>query len=175
MTEAVVITNERDGRKKKGSVGEVTPGVYIRITDDEVQVSGQSVMLGYYGDPASTKAVFDDGWLKTGDLGYVDEEGYLYLTGRKKNLIILANGENVSPEELEGQLKKCPLVEEAVVREKAGHLHAEIQAVNGADYTALGTYIQDMNRKNVLCKRIVSWELRKTPFERINGMKIRRN
>ena len=175
MTEAVVITNERDGRKKKGSVGEVTPGVYIRITDGEVQVSGQSVMLGYYGDPASTEAVFDDGWLKTGDLGYVDEEGYLYLTGRKKNLIILANGENVSPEELEGQLKKCPLVEEAVVREKAGHLHAEIQTVNGADYTALGTYIQDMNRKNVLCKRIVSWELRKTPFERINGMKIRRN
>lgn len=57
-------------------------------------------------------------WLKTGDLGYVDEEGYLYLTGREKNLIILANGENVSPEELEGQLKKCPLVEEAVVREK---------------------------------------------------------
>ena len=61
MTEAVVITNERDGRKKKGSVGEVTPGVYIRITDGEVQVSGQSVMLGYYGDPASTEAVFDDG------------------------------------------------------------------------------------------------------------------
>ena len=175
MTEAVVITNERDGREKKGSVGEVTPGVYIRIVDGEVQVSGQSVMLGYYGDPVSSSAVFDNGWLKTGDLGYVDDEGYLYLTGRKKNLIILANGENVSPEELEGQLKKSPLIEEAVVREKDGHLHADIQAVRGTDHADLDTYIQDMNRKNVLCKRIVSWELREIPFEMINDMKIRRN
>jgi len=175
MTEAVVITNEREGRKKKGSVGEVTPGVYIRIVDGEIQVSGQSVMLGYYEDPAATETVFEDGWLKTGDLGYVDDEGYLYLTGRKKNLIILANGENVSPEELEGQLKKNQLIEEAVVREKDGHLHAEIQAAEGADHATLDAYIQEMNRKNILCKRIVTWELRETPFEKINGMKIRRN
>lgn len=175
MTEAVVITNERDGRKKKGSVGEVTPGVSIRIVDGEVQVSGQSVMLGYYGNPDSSEIIFDNGWLKTGDLGYVDDEGYLYLTGRKKNLIILANGENVSPEELEGQLKKIPLVEEAVVKEKNGHLHAEIQAAKGAAHAELDAFIQDMNRKNVLCKRIVSWELREEPFEKINDMKIRRN
>lgn len=175
MTEAVVITNERAGRKKKGSVGEVTPGVHIRIVDGEVQVSGQSVMLGYYKDQAATDEVFEDGWLKTGDLGYVDDEGYLYLTGRKKNLIILANGENVSPEELEGQLRKCPMISEALVKEKDGHLHAEVQAVENAVTVEIDDYIRDMNRKNVLCKRIVSWELRETPFEKINAMKIRRN
>lgn len=175
MTEAVVITNERDGRKKKGSVGEVTPGVRIRIVDGEVQVGGQSVMLGYYNDPAATEAVFNHGWLKTGDLGYVDAEGYLYLTGRKKNLIILANGENVSPEELERQLRESPMIAEAVVREKDGHLHAEVQAADGADRGAIDTYIQEMNRKNLLCKRIVSWEFRTTPFEQINAMKIRRD
>ena len=175
MTEAVVITNERAGRKKKGSVGEVTPGVHIRIVDGEVQVSGQSVMLGYYKDQAATDEVFEDGWLKTGDLGYVDDEGYLYLTGRKKNLIILANGENVSPEELEGQLRKCPMISEALVKEKDGHLHAEVQSVENAVTADIDDYIRDMNRKNVLCKRIVSWELRETPFEKINAMKIRRN
>ena len=105
----------------------------------------------------------------------MDDEGYLYLTGRKKNLIILANGENVSPEELEGQLRKCPMISDALVREKDGHLHAEVQSVENAVTADIDDYIRDMNRKNVLCKRIVSWELRETPFEKINAMKIRRN
>lgn len=181
MTEAGVISNIREGRKKPGSVGEIPPGTEVRIADGEIEVRGRNVMLGYYKDPEATKELFDNGWLKTGDLGYVDEEGYLFLTGRKKNLIILDNGENVSPEELEEKLEKCPYIREVLVKEKNGHLHAEVFADTETERPpeelkeAINDFIQDMNRKNVMCKRIVSWSLRDTPFEKINSLKIKRS
>ena len=78
---------------------------------------GSSVMQGYYKMPEETKTALKDGWLCTGDLGYVDEERFIYLTGRKKNLIITKNGENVSPEELENKLSSSRLVQEVLVRE----------------------------------------------------------
>ena len=85
----------------------------------EICIRGNSVMLGYYKDPEATAEVIDkDGWFHTGDLGRIDEDGYYYITGRKKNLIILANGENVSPEELEHKLAACPAVQECIVKEK---------------------------------------------------------
>ena len=83
-------------------------------------------MLGYYKMPEETEQALQDGWLKTGDLGYVDEEGFVYLTGRKKNLIITRNGENVSPEEIENKLSEARLVQEILVREKDGLIEAEI-------------------------------------------------
>lgn len=180
MTEAGVISSQREGRKKQGSVGEIVPGVELRIVDGEILVRGRNVMLGYYKDPEGTKAVLGDGWVHTGDLGYVDEEGFLFLTGRKKNLIILANGENVSPEELEEKLSECPDIQEALVKEKDGHLHAEIYAGESElpmkqRREEINRFIQTMNRENVMYKRIVSWGLRDTPFEKLNSMKIKRN
>ena len=83
-------------------------------------------MQGYYKMPEETAETLADGWLKTGDLGYVDEDGFVYLTGRKKNLIITKNGENVSPEELENHLSLNRLVGEVLVREAEGLIEAEI-------------------------------------------------
>ena len=83
-------------------------------------------MMGYYHMPEETAQTLEDGWLKTGDLGYVDEDGFVFITGRKKNLIILANGENVSPEELENRLLKNNLIKEIIVSEYPGGIQAEV-------------------------------------------------
>ena len=85
-------------------------------------------MLGYYNNPEATKEVFtDDGYFRTGDLGYVDDEGYIFITGRKKNVIILANGKNIYPEELEEYLYKLDVINECVVvaREVGGRVAAD--------------------------------------------------
>lgn len=89
-------------------VGTLVSGCSVKIEDGEILVKSPSVMAGYYKDPEETaKSLTPDGWLRTGDLGYVDEENRLFLTGRKKNLIILSGGENVSPEELENKFDDC--------------------------------------------------------------------
>ena len=87
---------------------------------------GTSVMQGYYHMPKETAETLEDGWLKTGDLGYVDEDGFVFLTGRKKNLIITPNGENVLPEEIENILSEKRIIQEVIVRESEGVIEAEI-------------------------------------------------
>lgn len=103
-------------RLKIGTVGPAVPGVGIRIADDgEVQVSGVNVFREYLHDPQATAAVKQDGWFRTGDLGELDDDGYLRITGRKKDLIITAGGKNVSPGILEDTLRSHPIIAEAVV------------------------------------------------------------
>ena len=82
-------------------MGQIYPEQEYKVVDGELWIKGDNVMIGYAGNPEETAKVMEDGWLKTGDLVKFDEEGFLYITGRIKNLIILSNGENVSPEELE--------------------------------------------------------------------------
>lgn len=108
LTEAAnIVTGNVDTDKVPDSIGKVYPGTEVRIVDGEIQVKGDVVMKGYYNDPERTREVFtEDGWLKTGDLGEFDEKGYLHITGLRKNLIILPNGENISPEELENYFKE---------------------------------------------------------------------
>lgn len=119
MTEcSPVISNNLAWDNKKGSVGKLMPNCEAKVVDEELWVRGSSVMMGYYKMPEETAETLEDGWLKTGDLGYVDEDNFVYITGRRKNLIILANGENVSPEEIENQLSRADLVKEVLVREK---------------------------------------------------------
>jgi long-chain acyl-CoA synthetase len=99
-----------------GTVGRPIPGVSIRIADDgEVQVKGGIVFAGYYKNEAATAESFDDGWLCTGDIGTIDDDGFLRITGRKKDLIITAGGKNVQPAELEDMLQANPLVGQAMV------------------------------------------------------------
>lgn len=103
LTEASnIVTGNVDTDTVPDSIGKVYPGTEVRIVDGEIQVKGDVVMKGYYKDPERTAEVFtEDGWLKTGDLGEFDENGYLHFLGLRKNLIILPNGENISPVELE--------------------------------------------------------------------------
>lgn len=110
-----------DSAPKDRSAGVVLPGGELKIVDTdndgvgEICYRGDNVMLGYYKMPEETAAVKRSGWLHTGDLGYVDKDGYLIITGRKKNIIVTANGKNIFPEELETYLLRCPYVSECVV------------------------------------------------------------
>lgn len=98
------------------SIGKPLPGEEVRIAEDgELLVKGPNVALGYWKNPEATAAAFQDGWYHTGDLGFMDEKGNLYLKGRKKNLIVLANGLNVYPEDIENMLLTDPAVKDAVV------------------------------------------------------------
>jgi long-chain acyl-CoA synthetase len=110
-------TMNRPGRNKVGTVGQPLPGVTIRTADDgEIEILGPNVFPGYWRNDVATGEVLDrDGWLKTGDTGVVDDEGFLRVTGRKKELIVTAGGTNVAPAVLEDRLRANPLISECMV------------------------------------------------------------
>lgn len=118
---APVVAAENFKYAKKGSIGFPMPGVEVKVFDKnemgigELAVKGPNVMKGYYNDEEANKATFRDGWLLTGDLAYIDKDGYIFITGRKKNVIVLKNGKNIYPEELENLVNKIPLVKESMV------------------------------------------------------------
>ncbi|GHU82504.1 hypothetical protein AGMMS50284_4480 [Clostridia bacterium] len=115
-----VVSCNMPRRFRDGSVGltNMSPYSSVKIIDGEICVSGDIVMKGYYGDEAATNEAFVNGYFKTGDLGHIDSDGYLYITGRKKNLIILNNGENVSPEELEIIFSKIVGIKDVIICSK---------------------------------------------------------
>lgn len=116
-----VISTETDKRKRPGSIGFPLPNLEVKIENPneqgvgEITVKGPSVMLGYYQNEEETKKVLKDGWFSTGDLGYFDKDGFLYVTGRKKDVIVLKNGENIYPQELEFLINKLPYIQESIV------------------------------------------------------------
>ncbi|MGW3208418.1 AMP-dependent synthetase/ligase [Streptomyces sp. NPDC001135] len=110
------ITMQPLGREKAGTVGRPLPGTEVQVADDgEILVRGPSVFQGYVGDEAATRAVLRGGWLATGDIGRLDSEGYLTITGRKKDVIVTSGGKSVAPAPLEQRLRMHPLVHQAVV------------------------------------------------------------
>ena len=122
-------------------------------------------MLGYYKDPEGTAEVIDaDGWFHTGDIARVEEDGYMYLTGRKKNVIILDSGENVSPEELEKLLAPCADIQECIVKEKDKKICALIYC-DPAKQDAVKEFVTGVNRGLPLYKRMVP-ELSAQPLPR---------
>lgn len=115
-TAAPMVVNWQKANRP-GSVGRPGPGMAVRTAEDgEIEVKGPNVFLGYYKNPAKTDEVLEpSGWLHTGDLGAIDDEGFLYITGRKKDIIITAGGKNVSPAPMENTICECPIVAHAVV------------------------------------------------------------
>lgn len=183
MTEcSPVISTNLEWDSKAGSVGKLLPNCEAKVVDNELWIKGSSVMQGYYKMPEETSEALSDGWLKTGDLGYVDEDNFVYLTGRKKNLIILANGENVSPEELENELSSSELIKEILVRDKEHVIEAEI--FPNYDYAKkkrikdiraeLQAIIDSFNEKLPMYKRIHSLIVRETEFDKTPSKKIKR-
>ena len=180
-----------------GSVGLVIPDCKVRIEDKdsdgigEIQVQGENVMLGYYKDEASTKKTFtEDGWFKTGDLGYIDRKGALYITGREKNLIILANGKNVHPEELEDYITaNLSYVKEVVVYAPISPDGSDVMIVAEAYIEeeflrsigveeAKKKFREDViriNRKLSSYKRIQEVLIRDCEFEKTSTRKIKRH
>jgi len=116
-----VLAGENDKYKRLGSVGFALPGIDIEIDDPdkdgigEIKARGDTIMLGYYENEEATKEVIKDNWFYTGDLGYIDKDGFLFITGRKKDVIVLKNGKNIYPEELEILINKLPYVSESIV------------------------------------------------------------
>lgn len=128
MTEASpMITFTRPGKILVGSPGHPLPGIQIEIRDGEIVARGENIMQGYYNKPDETAEALKDGWLYTGDLGHFDKNGFLHITGRKKDIIVLANGKNISPVEIEMKLEhKVDAIKEAAVFMYHNQLHAVI-------------------------------------------------
>ena len=185
MTEcSPAITCNRPGKCKFGSVGVPLDCCEIKISNPdeegvgEIYVRGDNVTQGYYGDPEATAAAFDGEWFKTGDHGRIDEDGFLFIVGRKKNLICLSNGKNVSPEELEDKLSRIEYVKEVLVFEENNKICAEL-FLNEEDYpdarARIKGDIDEFNRNMPLFKNIGKFTLRDTEFPKTTTLKIVRD
>lgn len=192
-----------DKNAKSDSLGYIPPGMEFKVFEadpetgiGELCVKGGNVMLGYYNNPEATAQVIRDGWFHTGDLGYVDKEGYIYLTGRKKNVIITANGKNIYPEELEFMLSEIPLISESMVWgfNEQGH-DTSIVATVRVDEEELseltgGKTLSDITDKEILemlwkevdvrneelpvWKKVKKLIIKRDEFDKTTGKKIKR-
>ena len=159
------LINFAEDAKHIGSIGKDDGHCEIKLENGELCMRGGDVMLGYYKDPEGTAEVVDaEGWFHTGDLARVDEDGYYFLTGRKKNVIILDSGENVSPEELEKLLAPCADIRECIVKEKDKKICALIYC-DPAKQDAVKEFVTGVNRGLPLYKRMVP-ELSAQPLPR---------
>ena len=161
------ILNFTQVEKQMSAVGKPDDHVQYKLDETgEICIKGDCVMLGYYKDPEATAEVIDaDGWFHTGDLARMDEEGFYYITGRKKNLIILASGENVSPEELEKKLALCPAITECIVKEKSQKICAVICCPEDKQ-EEVRAFVTEVNRSLPLYKRISAVEFTTEPLPR---------
>ena len=161
------ILNFTQVEKQMSAVGKPDDHVQYKLDETgEICIKGDCVMLGYYKDPEATAEVIDaDGWFHTGDLARMDEEGFYYITGRKKNLIILASGENVSPEELEKKLALCPAIIECIVKEKSQKICAVIYCPEDKQ-EEVRAFVTEVNRSLPLYKRISAVEFTAEPLPR---------
>ena len=161
------ILNFTQVEKHMSAVGKPDDHVQYKLDETgEICIKGDCVMLGYYKDSEATAEVIDaDGWFHTGDLARMDEEGFYYITGRKKNLIILASGENVSPEELEKKLALCPAITECIVKEKGQKICAVIYCPEDKQ-EEVRAFVIEVNRSLPLYKRIGAVEFTVEPLPR---------
>ena len=183
MTEAGCRISVPDQGAARDSVGRVIDICDVRIQNGEIQVNTPTVMMGYYKMPEESAEMFtDDGWLKTGDIGYVTDDGQLFITGRVKNLIILSSGENVSPEAIENKFGAVELAEEVLVYGDNDRIVAEIypnfdyaQANDISDIKAeLEAVVDSMNETSKASHVISEVRVRNIPFEKTGPGKIKR-
>ena len=195
---APIIAVNQDRYGKAASVGRPMPGTEVRIDNPdengigEVVTRGPSVMMGYYDNEEATAEVLKDGWLYTGDLGYLDDEGFLYLTGRKKTVIVTKGGKNIFPEELEAVIAENELVSEVLVHgvadEHIGNvivtadifpnyelLKEKEGEMSGSDvYHFFRKYIEEVNKKWPPYKAIKRIHIRDKEFDKTTTGKIKR-
>ncbi len=178
-----VITTNKEGNCKKGSIGKPLPNVEVKFENGEILVRGTSVMKGYYKMEKETSETLKDGWLHTGDKGYMDEDGFIFINGRVKNLIILSNGENISPEEIEGKLALNDLIDEIIVTGEDNLLTARIYPEKElvADMSeeeiaeALQKILDEYNKSQPTYKQLSRLVVRKNPFLKNASRKIIRH
>ncbi len=185
MTEAApMITFTRPDHIRIGSPGKALPGMTVEIRDGEVVAKGDNIMQGYYNRPRETAEVIRDGWLHTGDLGYFDKDGSLYLTGRKKDILVLSNGKNVNPVELETAcMQRFSVIKEAAVFLHEDQLYLaivpryeELTALNVKDIDAYFKHdvLAPFNASLAPYKRVMKFTLIKDELPRTKLGKIQR-
>lgn len=191
---------DRHGMMISSSVGHFLPNQQVKIVDKgedgvgEICIKGDNVMLGYYEMPEETERSIVDGWFHTGDLGYVDDGGFIYITGRKKNVIITRNGQNVYPEELEYLLQRSKFISECMVwagsddrgydsviiatikpdMEEVESELGEAAADPAAVEKLIGEVVDEVNDAQPLYKKIVRFTVRQEDFDKTTGKKIKR-
>ena len=197
-----VITAEQPGKTKVGTVGRPLPSVEVRINDPneegvgEILCKGPNVMMGYLNNEKATREVLVDGWYHTGDMGKIDEDGFVTICGRVKNLIVTPNGKNVYPEEVENELLSSPFICEVMVYghkvgPSAEEVHAQIYpdqeaidnyALENSEYPMTQKQIESLLRKEVLrigkeladYKKIKKFTVREDEFPKTTTRKIKR-
>jgi len=189
MTEgANLTTGNADVLTHPTSVGKLYPEQEMKLVDGEIWYRGDNVFLGYYGDPEKTaETLTEDGWVKSGDLGRIDEDGFVYITGRIKNVIILSNGENVSPEEIEEPFYKCAAIRDVLVKEEkdgdSSVIAIEIlprpQFTEGKSEEDIFAFfkklVDEINATMPTTHRITKVTIRKEDFPRTGAMKVKRS
>ena len=202
ITECSPLTNVTPYFKRKyGSIGPSVPSCRCRIADaqpgehgymeGELQIKGDNVMLGYYNNPEANAAAFtEDGWFRTGDVAYMDEDGYVYITGRMKSVIVLENGKNVFPEEIEEYMGEIETIAECVVIGRKAEDSDEViltavvypnfeklpaGATEELIYESIHKSITQINRRLPSFKQVKALELRSTEFEKTTSKKIKRH
>ena len=196
-----LVSVDRYYDRRPGSIGPAVPSCQVRISPNgetteegykmgEIQVKGDNVMLGYYNNPEANAEVFtEDGWFRTGDVGYLDQDGYIYITGRIKFVIVLENGKNVFPEEIEEYLENIDTIAESCVigRKAEDSDTITLVAVVYPNFSKFPKGVSDdevkdtirksinaVNKKLPSFKQIKSVEIRKTEFEKTTTKKIKR-
>lgn len=175
------VTCNRPDKHKSGSVGIPLDCCEIKINNPdengvgEIYVRGKNVMKGYYNEPEATAAAFDGEWFKTGDFGRIDKDGFLFIVGRIKNLIILSNGKNVSPEEIEDKISSIDYVQEVLVYDENSRIVCEV-FLNEEDYPDARERIKgdiaEYNRSSPLFKNISKIVVRDEEFPKTTTLKI---
>lgn len=194
---APVISTGNDAYYREGSIGQVLPSLDVRIADadeegiGEIQVKGPSVMIGYYGNDEANEKSFVDGYFRTGDLGYLDKDGYLFISGRKKSVIVLKNGKNIFPEELENLVNRIEGVSESMVYgkpESDGDYKICVKVVYDEEamkemyktedeaeiYEIISKKVKEINKKMPLYKYIREVMVTKEPLIKTTTAKIKR-
>ena len=195
-----LVAGNNDIFYKADSVGLPIPNVEYKINNPdssgtgEIIVKGSNVMLGYYNDPEATDNVFKKGWFYTGDLGYIDNDGFLYITGRCKSVIVTQNGKNIYPEEIEYYLNENPLIEECIVigvnyeNDRETYVNAKIlpnidgfkeylnkENISDSDINKeIKKIISQINDKLPNYKHIKNFKIVKEPLEKTTTQKIKR-
>lgn len=185
MTEcAPMITFTRPGKVMPGSAGQPLKVNEVKVVEGEIVNRGRNVMQGYYNRPEETAAILKDGWLHTGDLGYLDEENRIFITGRKKEIIVLSNGKNINPEEIENKiLSMTEVITEIGVFEKADMLHAVIYpdyqkakllGIDNVEEMIKWQVIDKYNQSVTPYKKVMKFSLTKEPLPRTRLLKLKR-
>lgn len=191
-----ILAVNADYCQKTGTVGPPMPGTRLRIDNPdsdgigEIVAMTESRMLGYFEDPEETaRVILEDGWFATGDYGFMDDEGYLHVTGRKKNVIVTKNGKNIFPEELEYLLNKSDYIKESVVWGRddpdSGELYINAEIVIEKDnlkglsdeeiHAKIKEVVEKVNKSTTSYKRIRKFHLREEEFEKTSTRKIKRH